>query len=90
MNLEGEAFLTPFTQAKSLKDFCSSIFREDYEKPAVTLPVPTVFMPAPQVSTPVVQRELSGLVILNEDDPYAIYRRMVRWIADVLAEPLEN
>ncbi len=47
-------------------------------------------MPVPQVSTLVVQRELSSLGILNEDDPYAIYRRMVRWIADVLAEPLEN
>ncbi len=45
---EGETIFTPSAQAKVLKNFYSSIFREDYARPTPTLPVPTVVMPVPQ------------------------------------------
>ncbi len=54
---EGETIFTSSAQAELLKNFYSSIFREDDARPA--LPVPTVVMPVPQFSIPVVHRELS-------------------------------
>ncbi len=60
---EDETIFTPSAQAELLKNFYSSIFREDYARPTPTLPVPTVVMPVPQFSIPVVHRELSSLVI---------------------------
>ncbi len=56
---EGETIFTPPAQAEFLKDFYSSVFRE----PTPTLPVPSVVMPVPQFSIPVVHRELSSLDI---------------------------
>ncbi len=56
---EGETIFTPSAQAEFLKDFYSSVFRE----PTPTLPVPSVVMPVPQFSIPVVHRELSSLDI---------------------------
>ncbi len=50
--------------------------------------VQTVVMSAAQVPTPVVHRELSSLNILIEAGFYAIYRQMVRWLADFLADLL--
>ncbi len=73
-----------------MKNFYSSIFREDYARTTPTLPVPTVVMPVPQFSIPVVHRELSSLDISKAAGPDDIHRQMVRWLADFLAEPLSK
>ncbi len=83
---EGETIFTPSAQAELLKDFYSSIFREDDARPTPTLSVPTVVMPVPQFSIPVVLRELSNLDISNRAGPDDIHPQMVRWFADFLAE----
>ncbi len=49
---EGETIFTPSTQGKLLKEFYSHIFCEDEKSLA-----PTVLMPVPQFSTPVIHRE---------------------------------
>ncbi len=80
----------PRLQADSLKNFYSSIFREDDARPTPTLPVPTVVMPEPQFSIPIVHRQLSSLDISKGAGPDDIHAQMVRWLADFLAEPLSK
>ncbi len=53
----------------------SSIFREDDERPAPTLPVPTFIMQVPQFSTSVVHRDL-----------FSPHPQIIRWLAFFLAE----
>ncbi len=79
---EGETIFTPSAQAELLKNFYSSIFREDYARPTPPLPVPTVVMPVPQFSIPVVHRELSSLDISKGGGPDDIHPLMVRRLAD--------
>ncbi len=52
----------------------------------LVMPVPTVVMP--QFSIPVVHREPSILDIAKGAGPYKFHPQMVRWLADVLAQPL--
>ncbi len=79
---EGEAIFTAFTQAELLKDIYSSIFGENGARPMATLPVPTVVMPAPLFSIPVVHRELSRLDISEGAGPDDIHTQMVRCLAE--------
>ncbi len=70
-----ETIFTPSAQAELLKNFYSFLFREDYARPAPTLPVP-------HFSIPVVHRELSSLDISKRAGPDDIHLQMVRWLAD--------
>ncbi len=63
-------------------------FREDNERPTPTLPVPTVALPGPQFSTPVVHRKLSVRDTSKGAVPDDIHPQIVRWLVDFLAEPL--
>ncbi len=81
---------TPSAQAELLKNFYSSIFREDYARSTPTLPVPTAVMPMPQFLVPVVHRELSSLNISKGAGPDDTHPQMVLWLADFLAEPLSK
>ncbi len=76
---------TSSTQVLLRKDPYSSIFREDDERPAPTLPV---VMPLPQFSTLVEHIELSSLDIHMTAGPDDIHPQMIRWHADLLAESL--
>ncbi len=71
-------FFTPSAQGKLLQDFYSSIFREGDARPTLTLPVPTVVRPVPQVPIPVVLGELSSLDISKGAGPDDIHPQMVR------------
>ncbi len=83
---EGETIFTPSDQAELLKNFYSSIFREDDARPTPTLPVSIVVMPVPQFSIPVVHRELSSLDISKEVGPNEVHPQMLRWVADFLSK----
>ncbi len=65
---EGETIFTPSAQAELLKNLYSSI--------------PTVVMPEPQFSIPVVHRELSSLDISKGAGPDGIHLQMARWLTD--------
>ncbi len=78
---ESEAICALSAQAELLKDFYSSIFREDDERPALTLPDPMVIIPVRQFPTPIVRRKLSSLDILKGAGPDATRPHMIRWLA---------
>ncbi len=85
IDIQGETTFTPSAQAELLKNFYASICRENDARLTQTHPVPTVVMPVPQFSIPVVHRELSNLDMTKEAGPDDIHRQMVRWRADFLA-----
>ncbi len=85
---EVETIFTKTAQSQLLKNFYSSIFREDEARPTSTRPVPTAVMPMPQFSIPVVHTKLSSLS--KGCGPYEIHPQMVRWLADFLAKPLSK
>ncbi len=61
--------MIPSAQAEILKNFFTSIFREDDARSTPTLRVPTVVMPVSQSSIPVVHREPSSLDISKRAGP---------------------
>ncbi len=86
-------FTSPLRRQSSkgeLFHFQLSISRRIFVRPTPTLNVPAVVMPVPQFSIPVVHGELSSLDISKGAGPDDIHPRMVRWLANFLAELLSN
>ncbi len=61
------------------------MFRENGEMPVTAI---SGVMPLPQFSTLVENYELSSLDIPMTAGPDDIHPQMIRWLADLLAEPL--
>ncbi len=74
---EGETIFTAYAQTELLKDFYSSIFREDDERPAPPLPVSRVVMPVPQFSISVACGDFFNLDILRGAGSGDIHPQMV-------------
>ncbi len=78
---EGDSIFAPPAQAELLKNFYSSIFREYDTRLTPPLPVPTVVMPVPLLSSPDMSKGAG---------PDEIHPQVVRWLADFLAEPFSK
>ncbi len=73
-----------------MKNFYSSIFREDDARPTPTLPVPTIAMPVPQFSIPVVPRESQVSISQKKVALMTFTRRWYAGLLIFLTEPLSK